>query len=274
MARLSVARCSQPPQPDPTTKGLIMTTAADHELDNAVLHSLLGRHRNIALRDGRVARFAPDVGPFMAVPDDVEDRDWQALARVTRGVPGLLFRPASDLPADWKVLHQIDGLQMVGLQTRAWTADDVSVLGPADAPDMLALAAATSPGPFFARTAETGTYLGIRKEGRLVAMAGERLQTDHWVEVSAVCTHPDWRGHGYATKLVAALADHIRRRGKEPFGHVVGENTSALRLYEELGCEVRRSVQATEAVPPGAVPLAGDGSSVARVPVSAHGDET
>ena len=250
-----------------------MTTAADHELDNAVLHSLLGRHRNIALRDGRVARFAPDVGPFMAVPDDAEDADWQALARLTRGVPGLLFRPTSDLPADWKVLHQIDGLQMVGLRTRAWTADDVSVLGPADVPDMLALAAVTSPGPFFARTAETGTYLGIRKEGRLVAMAGERLQTDHWVEVSAVCTHPDWRGHGYATKLVAALADHIRRRGKEPFGHVVGENTSALRLYEELGCEVRRSVQASEAVPLSTAP-AGDSPSVVGVTAPALADET
>lgn len=226
-----------------------MTIAAEHELDNAVLHSLLGRHEDVALRDGRAARFDPEVGPFMAVPDDAEDADWQALARLTRGVPGLLFRPAADLPADWEVLHQIEGFQMVGLQTRAWTADDVSVLGPTDVAEMRALAALTDPGPFFARTAETGTYLGIRKEGRLVAMAGERLQTDHWVEVSAVCTHPDWRGRGYATTLVAALGDHIRQRGKELFLHVVGENASALRLYEELGCKVRRSVQATEAVP-------------------------
>lgn len=227
-----------------------MTTAADRELDNPVLHSLVGYHRDIALRDGRVARFDPDVGPFMAVPDDAGDEDWHGLARLAPGVPGMLFRPAADLPADWQVLHRIEGVQMVGLRTRAWTGDDVVTLGSTDIPEMRALAAVAEPGPFLARTAETGTYLGIRKEGRLVAMAGERLQTDHWVEVSAVCTHPDWRGRGYATMLVAALADHVRARGKEPFGHVVGENTSALRLYEELGCEVRRKVSATEVVPP------------------------
>ncbi|MFI6426575.1 GNAT family N-acetyltransferase [Promicromonospora sp. NPDC050880] len=221
---------------------------AEHELDDPVLRSLTGRHRDLALLDGRAARFRPEVGPFMAVPDDADDEDWQALARLSHGVPGLLFRPAADLPAGWSVLHRIEGVQMVGVRTKAWTADDVVVLGPADVPEMRALAAVAEPGPFGARTAETGTYLGIRKEGRLVAMAGERLQTDHWVEVSAVCTHPDWRGRGYATMVVAALADHVRRQGREVFGHVVGANTSALRLYEELGCEVRRSVQATEAV--------------------------
>jgi GNAT superfamily N-acetyltransferase len=226
-----------------------VTTATDHELDNPVLHSLTGRHRGIALRDGRAARFEPDVGPFMAVPDDAGAEDWRALARLAPGVPGLVFRKGADLPTDWEMLHQIEGVQMVGLRTQVRTADDIHVLGPADIPEMRALAAVAEPGPFFARTAETGTYLGIRHEGRLVAMAGERLQTDHWVEISAVCTHPDRRGCGYATTLVAALADHIRRRGKEPFGHVVGENTSALRLYEELGCEVRRAVHATGAVP-------------------------
>ncbi|MDR7382348.1 GNAT family N-acetyltransferase [Promicromonospora iranensis] len=226
-----------------------MATTADHELDNPVLRSLVGWHNDIAQRDGRAARFHPDVGPFMAVPHDAETDDWRALARLTRGASGLLFRPAADLPADWKVLHQIEGFQMVGPETRACTADDVGVLGPTDVPEMCALAKLTSPGPFSARTVETGTYLGIKEEGRLVAMAGERLHTDHWVEVSAVCTHPDRRGRGYATTLVAALTSRIRGRGKEPFMHVVGENTSALRLYEELGYEVRRRVQATEAVP-------------------------
>jgi GNAT superfamily N-acetyltransferase len=250
-----------------------MTIYADHELDNPVLHSLTGRHSGIALRDGRAARFDPDVGPFMAVPDDASDEDWRGLARLTPGVPGLLFRPAADIPAGWKVLHQIEGVQMVGLEIRAWTGDDVGVLGPADVPEMRALAAVAEPGPFFARTAETGTYLGIRRKGQLVAMAGERFQTDHWVEISAVCTHPDWRGRGYATMLVAALADHVRRRGKEPFGHVVGDNTGALRLYEELGAEVRREVRATEAVPLGAA-SSGSGPSEARVPAPAHTDET
>ncbi|MFI2362398.1 GNAT family N-acetyltransferase [Promicromonospora sp. NPDC019610] len=226
-----------------------MTTTVDRELDNPVLHSLMGPHRGVALRDGRAARFHPEVAPFMAVPDGADEEDWRGLARLTRGVPGLIFRPAADLPTDWKILHRIEGVQMVGLKTRAWTAEDISLLGPTDIPEMRELAAVAEPGPFGARTAETGTYFGIRKQGRLVAMAGERFQTDHWVEVSAVCTHPDWRGRGYATKLVAALADHVRGRGKEPFGHVVGANTSALRLYEELGCQVRRSVQATEAVP-------------------------
>jgi predicted GNAT family acetyltransferase len=113
-------------------------------------------------------------------------------------------------------------------------------LGPADVPEMLALADRTKPGPFLPRTIEMGTYLGIRQGGALVAMAGERMHPPGWTEISAVCTDEAWRSHGFASRLIRALAAGIRARGETPFLHVVAANTNAIKLYEALGFRLRR----------------------------------
>ncbi|MFY9931472.1 MAG: GNAT family N-acetyltransferase, partial [Streptosporangiaceae bacterium] len=115
-------------------------------------------------------------------------------------------------------------------------------LGLADVPEMLALTGRTKPGPFLSRTVEMGTYLGIRRGGVLVAMAGERLHPPGWTEISAVCTDPAWRGHGLASRLVLAVAAGIRARGEIPFLHALASNVTAIRLYEELGFRLRRRV--------------------------------
>jgi predicted GNAT family acetyltransferase len=105
---------------------------------------------------------------------------------------------------------------------------------------MLDLVARTRPGPFLPHTIELGGYLGIRRSGALVAMAGERLLPPDWSEISAVCTDPAFRGQGLATRLTLAVANAITDRGDMPFLHAAADNISAIRLYESLGFRLRR----------------------------------
>lgn len=126
----------------------------------------------------------------------------------------------------------------------AAASDEEAVrLGPADVPEMLDLVEHTQPGPLLPRTIELGTYLGIRRGGALVAMAGERLHPPGRTEISAVCTDPDFRGAGLATRLVLAVAHGIRERGETPFLHTAATNTTAIRLYESLGFRLRRTTR-------------------------------
>ena len=113
-------------------------------------------------------------------------------------------------------------------------------LAASDVPEMVALADLTKPGPFRDRTMELGAFFGIFEAGRLVAMAGQRLHLPHHVEVSAVCTHPDARGRGYARLLIAKVMEEIRQRGKVPFLHSLAENEAAVRVYRSLGFRERR----------------------------------
>jgi predicted GNAT family acetyltransferase len=119
-----------------------------------------------------------------------------------------------------------------------------------DIPQMVALAGLTEPGPFRQRTAELGGFLGIRLAGRLAAMAGQRLAPDGFAEVSAVCTHPDFRGRGYACALVAAVTRKIHGEGRMPFLTSLEANTGAVRIYQQMGFVVRRTFQLAVLRPP------------------------
>jgi predicted GNAT family acetyltransferase len=103
----------------------------------------------------------------------------------------------------------------------------------------------TNPGPFGPRTIELGRFVGIRRDGRLVAMAGERLKPEGHTEITGVCTHPDHRGRGYSQALVADAARHILGRGDTPFLHVYSTNRGAITLYEKLGFRLRRTLRVT-----------------------------
>jgi ribosomal protein S18 acetylase RimI-like enzyme len=212
-----------------------------HPLDNPAWSALLGPQAHLALRRGNAARFAPDVSPFVALPDDPAEADWDDLAELMGpgGVAASAGVPMAP-PPGWEVPMTFDGVQLTGADVAAVPDQDAIALGPSDVPDMLDLVKRTQPGPFLPRTIEFGGYLGIRRDGKLVAMAGERLRPPGWAEISAVCTDPAARGQGLATRLTLAVAAAIRQRDEIPFLHASADNTAAIRLYESLGFRHRR----------------------------------
>ncbi|MBN9619538.1 MAG: GNAT family N-acetyltransferase [Actinobacteria bacterium] len=212
-----------------------------HPLDNAAFWSLNGPHAHFAERRGNVARYPHDVSPFLGVPSEPTPADWVDLAELVG--PGVVVPLAGidpPLPAGWEVVSRGGGVQLVDAGLDAVPDDEAVRLTTADVPEVLALVERTKPGPFRPRTIELGTYLGIRRAGELVAMAGERLHPTGWTEISAVCTDAAYRGQGLATRLVRAVAHGIRLRGETPFLHAAATNTNAIRLYESLGFELRR----------------------------------
>jgi ribosomal protein S18 acetylase RimI-like enzyme len=201
---------------------------------------LTGAHAHLAVRIGEVLRYTPDVAPFMSIPAHATDADWADVAEMLALTqrPGFLVAP----PEEWGHLERFPGVQLVDDGVSVQHDDEAVLLGPADVPEMLELVAQTQPGPFGPRTIELGTYLGIRREGRLVAMAGERMHPPGWTEISAVCTDAAHRGQGLGSRLIRAVAAIITDRGEVPFLHTVASNTNAIRLYESLGFRLRRPV--------------------------------
>jgi ribosomal protein S18 acetylase RimI-like enzyme len=214
--------------------------APPHVLDDPIRAALLGPHAHLAERRGRVLRYPVDVSPFLAFPHDPDDADWRDLAELAG--PGATIALAGvAVPPGWEVVFEVAGVQMVDDGVVTAPDPEAVVLGPADVPEMLALVERTRPGPFLPGTVRMGTYLGLRQRGRLVAMAGERLHPPGWTEISAVCTDPEHRGRGLATRLVRAVAAGIRERGETPFLHTAATNATAIRLYESLGFRLRRT---------------------------------
>ncbi|MEU1463189.1 GNAT family N-acetyltransferase [Streptomyces sp. NPDC005727] len=217
-------------------------------LDDPVGESLRGHHAHLARRFGRAAGYLPDVATFCAVSADPDPAEWADLARLLG--PGELadmFSCPAAPPPDWEPVFTLEGRQMTwpggrSAPPRPEAGAEVLELGPDSVPEMLSLVERTRPGPFRPRTPELGTYLGIRDNGRLVAMAGERLRPPGWTEISAVCTAPEARGRGHAARLIEALVARVVERGERPFLHVAEANTGAIALYERLGFTSRERV--------------------------------
>lgn len=212
-------------------------------LDRPIWTALTTRQAHLGLGDALARRYHPDVAPFAALASDTPAA-YEALHRLLQPheqVALLSLEPLAGIDT-LQVEHVGTLHQMVSTRDETGNPDDLDVirLGNADAQEMLALAQKTKPGPFSTRTHEMGNYIGVRDQGRLVAMAGERLCLDGYVEISAVCVDDDWRGKGLAGRLINILRKEIRQRGATPFLHVFSHNTTAISLYERLGFELRR----------------------------------
>jgi|ERR1700677_616252 GNAT superfamily N-acetyltransferase len=218
-----------------------------HPLDNVVWQSLTTRHAALAESFDQACRFIPEVSTIGAFQEP-SARGYSSLAHLVPS--GQTVNLALDAPFElaqpgWSLVAGRPMPQMVyerdGSELPSGPPPDLQILelGAADAPEMLALTDLTKPGPFARRTYELGTYLGIRCNEKLIAMAGERLKVPGFTEVSAICTHPEHTGHGYARILTTELIRRILGRAERPFLHVRQDNVRAIELYERLGFRCR-----------------------------------
>ena len=218
-----------------------------HPLDRPIWSALTTRQQALAEGGARALRYPTAVGPFADMVD-VSPESFAALGALMSGSEvAVLFTPdAVTAPAEFKILLAETGEQMIGTPAESSIRGvDIVTLGAADVPVMMALTELTKPGPFTLRTHELGTFLGIRVDGQLVAMAGERMKPANYTEMTAICVHPDHRGRGYAQVLLGAVASQITARGEIPFLHVFSKNDSAIALYRRQGMEIRRRLYVT-----------------------------
>jgi predicted GNAT family acetyltransferase len=218
-----------------------------HPLDNVIWQALTTRQAGFAESSGSARRFVPEGGPLAGFRDPSPE-SYDALAELleTQGTIALFLDAPYQDRRGWNLVAKDPLLQMV------WENGDLSLRPGADgdaelvelnathSTAMIELAELTKPGPFDRRTHELGTYLGIFRDGKLLAMAGERLKVPDYTEVSAVCTHPEHTGRGYARVLMMEVMRRIRERGETPFLHVRENNGRAIELYRRLGFSKRK----------------------------------
>lgn len=213
------------------------------DLDNPFWHSLRTRHRGIALSQGEAARYPAEFAPFLGVAHAGVDVADAVAPLVAPGESVYLLGVAPIVPEGWHLEAFRPLAQMVcTAPLDVVEGPEIIELSAAHRGDVLALTALVYPHYFRARTMEMGRYFGIYQEGRLAAIIGERLGTDAYTEMSAICTHPDFNGRGYARRLTAMLTNDTLAGGRTPFLHVSHENTRAKQLYEQLGFRHRRDI--------------------------------
>ena len=224
-----------------------VSATSTHPLDHPIWSALTTRQQALA-EGGELARRYPfAIAPFAATAD-ASPRSFAALgALMSRSEFAVLFTPDPVVPpVEFRIALAETGEQMIGAPAdSAIRGVEIVTLGADDAAAMVELAELTKPGPFTLRTHELGTFLGIRIDGQLVAMVGERMKPANYTEITAVCVHPDHRGRGYAQALLAAISRQIVARGEIPFLHVFSHNEPAIALYRRQGMEIRRRLHVT-----------------------------
>lgn len=208
-----------------------------HLLDRPIWNALHSLQASFAIGGEQAVRFVPEIHLFGAAADDSPE-SFAALVQLfgTGEVFGTVEAQEMPVPPGAELQRQGVLTQMVA-EKLVFSLPDLALepLGEADAAEMLALATLTEPGPFLLGTHRLGRFVGIRENGRLIAMAGERLHLPGYREVSGVCTHPDFRGRGYAGALMRVVMARIVADGETPFLHSYADNAGAIALYESLG---------------------------------------
>ncbi len=213
-----------------------------HPLDNPIWNALTTEQSHFAVGDSLACAFHKEVSSLAGVREASADA-WRAMRELvgTRTVGNFMVAEPGDTPGlEQTISGPLLQMEHTGEIPKASTNAEILTMSASDVEEMTALVELTKPGPFSPRTIEMGAYLGIRNNGRLVAMAGERLHLPGYVEISAVCTHPDFLGKGYAGALVRVLIEQIHARLERPFLHVRPDNTRAIALYRHLGFSDRK----------------------------------
>jgi ribosomal protein S18 acetylase RimI-like enzyme len=225
-----------------------------HPLDNPAWTALTTHQSAIALVEGMARRFPPEMAVHGALALPMPQA-WESLARLARAPVGLFSAAPLQLPSGWTVTRHVELFQMVQEDTASSAAAsskdaaEVIELKESDLPEMSALYEATRPGrKICQRIQKLGTFLGIRHEEKLVAMAGLRMHLPGYREITTVATLPGFEGRGYATALVTALAERIRERNERPFLTVRTDNARAIAIYLRLGFRGRTRLHSTSVV--------------------------
>jgi len=214
----------------------------DHVLDNPAWNAMVSFNSGLAVGHNEVRYFPETVSPFAGLRKPGYDSLTELFEMLPANrITATVTASALDIPSSWKTLFQASLLQMTAGNFRSpeITNYEIVALGKEHVPLMISLTKLTNPGPFAERTIEFGNYTGIFNSGELVAMAGHRLHPFNYIEISAVCTHPEHGGKGYGKALVATQAEQILSGGHIPFLHTRRDNTTAIKLYEQLGFTVR-----------------------------------
>ena len=217
----------------------------DHILDNPAFNALNTGNKELAKGNGQAKYFPADISPFAGLAENTT-ANFRLLHDVAPAdaVFGFITPIEIDFPDQWKVLQRMDVLQLVcETPVRELEANEQIVsLGEVHIPAMLALTKLTNPGPFAQRTIDFGHYKGIFDGNKLIAMAGQRLNPSPYAEISAVCTHPDCLGRGYAAQLLLSHVHRIKAASGIPFLHVLSSNTRAINVYQPLGFVTRKEI--------------------------------
>jgi predicted GNAT family acetyltransferase len=226
-----------------------------HVLDRPVWSALTSRHAALAAGDGFARRYRPGLTAFVSARDD-DPESLRAMAGLVGEGESLFLLQADPirLPPDLAATLTAKAVQMVAARAVEAPADAGAIeLGQVDAPEMLELATLTRPGPFSLRSLELGRFWGVRLDGRLAAMAGERMKQKGFTEISGVCAHPDFRGRGLARMLSQLVANKVQQRGETPYLHAYASNEAAIGLYESIGFRLRTEMNVAMVERDGAV---------------------
>lgn len=215
-----------------------------HLLDNPIYNALATGNEQLSNGNTQIKYFSKEVAPFVGLKNNTADEFLELYDLLPHEGP-FVFTTIREpqVPAPWQLQAAIPGYQMVyNGDNLPYDASKLIALTDEHIPQMLELTALTNPGPFLERTIDFGHYMGIFEGDKLAAMAGQRMNPPPYAEISAVCTHPDHTGKGYARQLMAFHINRIKAEGNTPFLHAKADNERAINIYKSMGFEIRSEI--------------------------------